>query len=114
MEKLESGIYPYAIAHTLDGDYIVDGRNWVPVAREATAEHIKKVYELAVKPLIKVKNSNLPERQWEVQSNTKLAITYNVRWWLSFWTCDCEGFYYRKNCKHIDKCKESLTKEQKL
>lgn len=112
MEKLEAGQYPYAVAHTLHGDYIVDGKNWIPVASNATKEHIKKVYELAVKLRKILKDNNLPERQWAVSSSRNTSIVYNVRWWLTFWTCDCEGYKYRKNCKHIDKCKEQLTKEQ--
>jgi hypothetical protein len=114
MEKLKSGIYPYAIAHTLHGDYIVDGRNWIPVASNATAEHIKKVYEIAVESFVKTKSKDLPERQWQVSSSRDSSKIYNVRWWLSFWTCECEGYQFRKNCRHIERCKEQLTKEQKL
>lgn len=114
MEKLEPGLYPYAVVHTIHGSYIVDGVNWIPVASGATSEYIKAVYETAVKPKIIVKTENLPERQWKVSSSRDISIIYNVRWWATFWTCECDGYLYRKHCKHIDLCKEQLTKEQDL
>jgi hypothetical protein len=111
MELLERGLYPYAVAHTLDGDFIVDGKNWIRIVIGSSQEEIKRYYEAVTKPRVVKNNTDLPERQWQIISKRNSNIIYNVRWWLTFWTCECEGFYYRKHCSHIDKCKELLDKQ---
>jgi len=106
MEKIERGPYRYSVIKaTGDKSFIVDGTNWIEVPTNALPDEIQKIYEERTKPR-QITASNLPNRQWEVQSSTNPDSVYVVRLWQnSAWTCDCVGFNFRRSCKHIDKCK---------
>lgn len=45
--------------------------------------------------------------QYKIKSKTNSSKIYKVRIYNTFEICDCEGFKFRKNCRHI---KEALQK----
>jgi hypothetical protein len=114
------GQYPIAVATTLEGRYIVDGKNWIPISITASDEDIKKIYEdSTVKPLnitlklISPPENDLPKRQWEIKSKSIDNKIYIVRFWgFSDWSCDCLGYSFRRTCKHIDTCQLILREEK--
>ena len=48
------------------------------------------------------------EKKWKVIGST--GNTYNVKLSNeSSWNCQCDGFYHRNNCSHIDRVKLFLS-----
>jgi len=102
---MKRGRYPIALCFNIDKtcQYIVDGSNWIQVAIDMTLEQAKKFYETLILPIIK--KTSLAQRQWKVKSDSVDKI-YTVRFWANgSYSCECEGFKFRNNCKHIEKCK---------
>lgn len=93
--------------------YIVDGVNWIEIPNEFLKQEIDEYYIKVTKPNLNFKKdiqvSILPFRQWEVQSSSDLKVKYIVKLWkFGNWSCTCLGFSFRRNCKHIEACKNKL------
>jgi hypothetical protein len=115
-EKLKRGQLPPAVANGLKCKYIVDGKNWIAIPSETSFQQAMELYEQLVEDAKINLNlepvRNIVERQWEVKSTKNPETIYIVRLWSQMgWTCECLGFQFRKNCKHIEKCTELINKE---
>jgi hypothetical protein len=59
-----------------------------------------------------------PNESKQAQSNFKIASKrsgeiYNVSFNGGNWRCECSGFLYRRNCRHVKLAKQSLKNEKK-
>ena len=120
-EKKIRGIYPPGVATTLSGNFIVDGRNWIPIEVTASEEDIKRIYEESTRKVISIKlkapsiieSIDIPQRQWEVKSSSQIDLKHIVRFWgADKFTCDCLGYYWRRSCNHILSIQEIIKKEK--
>ena len=104
---LERGPWPTGIASTLNGNYIIDGKNWISISEGMNLKDAKVYYETLVKQKLTLKLKDLPSKQWEVRSSSGESV-YIVRLWNNGWTCNCLGYQYRKSCRHIEECKQLM------
>lgn len=50
-----------------------------------------------------------PLQTFHAPSRTDYGKVYRVTLWNdSSWSCECEGYQYRRFCKHIDRCRMGL------
>jgi len=53
---------------------------------------------------MKVKNSNIIIKEWKVKSKSDPSKHHIVGWnGNDYWVCDCAGYAFNKNCRHIRK-----------
>jgi hypothetical protein len=108
--QLIRGQWPPAVVNLGDKKAIVDGNNWIHIPKSTTFAEAVKLYEAMTIPDKPVKD-NLPKSQWRVKSSTEDKIYTVRRYGSGIWTCTCKGFYYRSECKHVNKCKELIKEE---
>jgi hypothetical protein len=109
-KKIRGPYYP-TVTDGIDGKFVNDGQNWIPVSIDATFEEALQIYDSATKGKLLLKLNpapKVPNRQWEVKSSTDAAVTYIVRLWGSEFSCNCIGYGFRKNCSHIKDVKKQI------
>lgn len=76
--------------------YAVGGGNWLELPADATEENLYKWMiwrQKAPKPKAP------PTKEWQVKGSK--GRIYTVLFTENRWSCDCQGFRYRRDCKHI-------------
>ena len=82
------------VVNTTSGTFAVSGSNWKSVPVGTT---LKDLNWVDTKP--KIKKSK--PMSWKVKDYT---VSFNG----SFYSCNCLGYIYRRNCKHITEISESF------
>lgn len=90
---------PPALVTTLNGTFIVPG--WYEVPKETTLEEVKKHWEKD-EPKVDKPSHTLSEK---VEAS-KPGKFYNVTFDGMYWDCNCVGFGFRKNCRHVEQIKQ--------
>jgi hypothetical protein len=83
--------------------YIVGGGDWLELPDEATEENLHKWMiwrQKAPKPKAP------PAQYWKVEGSK--GKVYTVSFAEHRWSCECHGFKFRRDCKHIHNQKKYL------
>ena len=51
------------------------------------------------------------KRSWQFASQTNKSKIYTVIYWGNTYTCNCEGFQYHRECRHVTEAKNQVKKE---
>tara|TARA_B100001079_G_C16187849_1_gene415866 strand:+ start:318 stop:632 length:315 start_codon:yes stop_codon:yes gene_type:complete len=86
MIEIKGSLNP-TVVNTISGTYVVSGSNWKSVPVGTTLKDVKWIN---TNP--KIKKSK--PMSWKVKDYT---ISFNG----SLYSCNCLGYTYRRNCKHI-------------
>ena len=100
------GLYrPVLVDFPTGGRYVISGSTWIPVDDTVTLSDIKWI------PSYVSKNRDLRfyKKEWKVTGST--GNEYSVKYQKGFgWHCNCMGYMYRRNCKHVDDLKVKYEK----
>ena len=98
MVEITSLYRPTIVKFPTGGRYVISGSTWIPVDDNVTMKDVKWT------PIGENKKSN-SSREWKVKGSK--GNTYKVRYQKGFgWWCECLGFSFRKQCKHVTSLKE--------
>ena len=105
-----SGPYPPAILPKLDGKvYVVSGGPWVEVPDGTTLD------DLEWHPTFEQKVVEKPQEfhglTWSSDGKKMYHLVITTDGASS---CECTGFFYRRNCRHLDEYRTQLKLEGKL
>lgn len=94
---------PPTVVNTLSGRYAVYGSQWFAVndsftMQDAFDRWVKKSYvNVQTEPI---------SNNWKVK-NSKGNSHYEVSYINKQWNCNCVGFGFRRDCKHVQQIKQN-------
>ena len=90
---------PPTIVETSNGRWAVVGSKWYPIPNTVTFEMLREAW----------KGKKVNQTKPTVDSYTitgSKGDSYNVEYKGGQWKCNCQGFGWRRSCKHIDQAKQ--------
>ena len=104
------GLYPPVIVDfPTGGRYAISGSNWIPVSAHTTMN------DISWKPLYKkTKVSTTVLRTWTFEASEKSKKAGFKKWIVKLigekLVCDCGGYQWTRNCKHVKQVRKENSK----
>lgn len=98
LENIESFLPP-TIVEVNNGKWAIVGGRWYPIPTTTTLEMLRAAWKGK-----RVNQTKPTADRWIVEGSK--GDTYEVEYKGGQWKCSCQGFGWRRSCKHVDSIKK--------